>query len=274
MSRIDWQSIIPEAAALVESYDTPVTLRQLFYRLVSRELIPNTLTAYKTLSATTAEARRESGFPALSDRTRDIHAPGHFAGPENALDALVRQYRRDRTEGQEWTIYLGVEKNGQVEQLAAWFGAHGLPVLALGGYASQSYVDQVRADVDYQARPAVLLYAGDFDASGEDIQRDFVARGACFDRVERIALTGEQVEQYDLPPLPGKSTDPRAAGFALRHGADIQVELDALDPNDLHALYAQAVGRYWDVSKYQTALERERDERARLVGLFDYLDAA
>lgn len=87
------------------------------------------------------------------------------------------------------SIFLGVEKATMVAQLRRWFEAHGLPVLALGGYASQSYVDSVAADVERRGRPAVLLYAGDFDPSGEDIDRDFLERTGCFSSVVRVALT-------------------------------------------------------------------------------------
>jgi len=51
-------AIPQQAAAIVRSYDTGVTLRQLFYRLVAAHLLPNTTTAYKGLSSQTAEARR------------------------------------------------------------------------------------------------------------------------------------------------------------------------------------------------------------------------
>ncbi len=151
-----------------------------------------------------------------------------------------------------------------VEQLTQWFGPLGLPVLALGGYASQSYVQDVRAAVLRQRRPAILLYGGDFDPSGEDIRRDFLERADCFAGVERVALTAEQVEQYQLPPQPGKASDSRAAQFIERHGRLVQVELDALDANDLRRLYQEAVDRYWDVSAYQTVLEEEARERAAL----------
>ena len=114
-----------------------------------------------------------------------------------------------------------------------------MPVLALGGYGSQTYVDDVIADVGRTKRPAVLLYAGDHDPSGEDIDRDFTARTDCWDEVRRVALTAAQVEQYALPPQPGKATRQPRAGFVARHGRLVQVELDALPPDVLHALYAR-----------------------------------
>lgn len=266
---IHWPSVVAEAARIVESYDTAVTLRQLFYRLVSAGHIPNTQNAYKRLSSTTAIARRAGTFPDLIDRTRDIHLFSAWSSPASALRSLADQYRRDRTEGQETAVYLGVEKNGMIIQLQAWFGELGFPVLAVGGYPSQSYVDEIRAHVGRQGRKAVLLYAGDFDPSGEDILRDFVARTDCFDDVVQIALTLDQVTEYDLPPLPGKATDSRAAGFQARHGMLVQVELDALDPNDLRALYQAAVTDFWDESAWEESMAREEQERTRLRDLAD-----
>jgi hypothetical protein len=80
----------------------------------------------------------------------------------------------------------------------------------------------------------VVLYAGDFDATGEDIVHNFevqlTARGVENWTLERVALTDEQVAEYDLPEAEGKKTDPRAAAFAERHGKLVQVEVEALDP--------------------------------------------
>jgi hypothetical protein len=260
-----WPAILEHAAAIVRSYDTGVTLRQLFYRLVADGTLENTRAAYGALSDQTAKARRAGTFPDLLDRGRLIHQYQHWPGPEAARGWLADVYRRDRTEGQPWSVYLGVEKAGLVAQVQAWFGDLGVAVLALGGYTSQSYVSDVRRDVTEKGRPAVLLYAGDFDPSGEDIDRDFVARSACWARVVRVALSAEQVDTYQLPPALGKDTDSRAAGFVRRHGALVQVELDALPPDTLRALYAEALAPLWDEGPYQRAVKREDDDRAVLV---------
>jgi hypothetical protein len=49
-ARIGWPAVIRQAAEIAGSYDTSVTLRQLFYRLVSVQVIPNTQGAYKWLT--------------------------------------------------------------------------------------------------------------------------------------------------------------------------------------------------------------------------------
>ncbi len=265
--RLDWPPIIDRAAQIVASYDTGVTLRQLFYRLVAAGVIPNTQAAYKTLSNKTARARREGAFPDLIDRTRRIHRNPTFASPSAALAWLADSYRRDRTEGQDVSVYLGVEKDGMVTQLEAWFGDLGLPILALGGYSSQTFTRQVLVDARRQRRPAVLVYGGDFDPSGEDIDRDFTARTGCFRDVVRVALTSDQVADHRLPPQPGKATDSRANGFVARHGRLVQVELDALPPEVLRALYQDAIDGFMDVSTYDAVVEREARERARLSAL-------
>jgi len=262
--RLDWSATLALAGDLVRSYDTGVTLRQLFYRLVAAEILPNTRVAYQSLSHRTAKARREGVFPTLIDRTRSIHRFQTFAGPDDARRWLRRIYRRDRTEGQQVSIYIGIEKAGIVEQLESWFGDLGIPILALGGYTSQTYVDEIEEDVRGQDRPAVLIYAGDFDPSGEDIQRDFLERAACFDTVVRVALTPQQIEEHDLPEQMGKATDSRAGRFVARHGRLVQVELDALPPDVLRKLFEEAIGRFWDGDAFRAVRTRETDESTSL----------
>jgi hypothetical protein len=266
MSRLDWPAITTQAAGIVRSYDTSVTLRQLFYRLVAAGTLPNTIGAYKGLSDRSARAREAGWFPDLIDRGRTIHRYRTFTSPEQATRWLADIYRVDRTQGQAWSVYVGVEKAGMVVQLQAWFGDLGVPILALGGYASHTYKADVAADVDLSGRPAVLLYAGDHDPSGEDIDRDFVDKSGCWSKVVRVALTAEQVDAYGLPPAPGKETDSRAAGFIAKHGELVQVELDALDPDDLRGLYQAALDGFWDPSAYDAALEREAAEVQQLDG--------
>jgi hypothetical protein len=188
-----------------------------------------------------------------------------FDSPEQAQAWLQRVYRCDRTEGQGFAVYVAIEKHALGALLGSWFAPLGIPVVALGGYSSQTLTDEVAADVDEDGRDAVLLYATDFDPSGEDIGRDFIERADCFDQVVRVALTLEQVHEFGLPPLPGKTTDSRASGFVERHGELMQVELDALPPDELRALYEAGLDAYWDVSRYESLLRREEDERRQLV---------
>lgn len=127
MTRLRWAPIVEEAADIVASYDTGVTLRQLFYRLVAAQLIPNTESAYKGLSSKTAEARRNGDFPDLIDRGREIHRRPHWASPVHAVESLALQYRLDRTEGQDVSAfeYVLAKEVDHVDRLRA--AARALP---------------------------------------------------------------------------------------------------------------------------------------------------
>jgi hypothetical protein len=274
--RIDWPPVLYRGRQIVESYDTPITLRQLFYRLVSELWIPNTRKYYQRLSEYTAKGRRDGTFPDLTDRTRRITEYRTFDSPRQALSYTSRIYRRDRTEGQDVSIYMGVEKDGMASQLETWFTEPlGLPVVALGGYASQSFVDQVVEHVTDQDRDAVLIYAGDHDPTGWDIDRDFIERTDCFAEVRRVALDPALVVQYQLPSAVDNDEltaakldrDPRAKGFVRRFGALTQVELDALPVDVLRQLYQDAVDEFWDRDLYRTAVEQETAEREQLQRL-------
>ncbi|MFE5178583.1 hypothetical protein [Streptomyces sp. NPDC056634] len=92
---------------------------------------------------------------------------------------------------------------------------------------------------------------GDFDCSGEDVERDWMARTACWSRTQRVLLTYDQVvHEYELPATEGKRGDPRWPAFARRYGFDparpVQWEVEALEPVELQRLVVAAVDPYID----------------------------
>jgi hypothetical protein len=259
--RLDWPAILERAADITMSYATPVTLRQVFYRLVAAQVLPNRLSAYNRLGRLSARARRDGWFPRLLDQGRTISRPPSFDSPAKARQWLARFYRRDRTEGQLYNVYIGAEKATMTPQLDEWFGDRGLPVVTLRGYSGQELVTDVADDITVSDRPAALLYAGDFDPSGVDILRDFTNRVG-FDKVIRVALNEDQV--VGLPVAVGKAEDPRAPSFVAQFGRLVQVELEALDPAVLQSLYEDALAGLWDDAAYRAVLAAEEDDRRQL----------
>jgi len=261
---IAWPAILERGAEIVDSYSSGVTLRQLFYRLVAEGLIPNNLTAYKTLSSRTAAARREADFPDLVDNTRQIHRPLFFDDADDARKTMRSWFRLDRQKTQEKQVWVAVEKDTLAGLVSGWLEEWGVPVIVARGYPSQTYVDTIREEVDADGRPTVLIYVGDLDPSGEDIDRDLVERCACFEGVTRVAVLPEHVKRFKLSPAPGKPKDARAAGFIERHGKLFQVEVEALDPDDLERIIMQAVGEEVDKSAVDEVRELEGEEKAKL----------
>ena len=273
--RFHWERILSEAEMLVHDSDG-MTLRQLYYRLVSAQLLPNVQAAYSGLSRTSARARREEGFPSLIDQGREIARPFGWDTAAEAEAWLKDRFRIDRTEGQPYNLYVAVEKNALKRLLISWFHPFGLPIIALGGYGSQTIADDVYIDAtkrqQQNEKPNVLVYGHDFDGDGEDLARDFIKRTGCWDEIHRVALDIQQVITYNLPVNPGKETSPRTKGFNRKYreifdrlGVEsMQVELDALPPATLRTLYEDVVANYWDNDAYDAAMDREQIESDKI----------
>ena len=139
----------------------------------------------------------------------------------------------DRAAGQDYQIWIGGEKATLLGQLDDWFFDFGVNIVVGGGYYSQTSCGEIRKAVRKDRRDAILIYGGDHDPSGHDIQRDLEERTRCWTEVIRVAVGPDEVEQFDLPENPGKDTDPRADAFIAEFGELVQVEIEALDPDDL-----------------------------------------
>lgn len=115
--------------------------------------------------------------------------------------------------------------------------------------------------------PLVLAFS-DLDPSGVDLvdnlSRQFSDFGI-WPRVERIALTKDQVEDYNLPhdPKALKMKDPRAPSFIAEYGR-YAVELDALSPPTLEGLVHEAVQSRLDQALFEKEKERQEEERGEI----------
>ena len=269
MSRIDWKPVVARAAQLAEELaddGNPATLRQLSYILVSEGWIPNKDTSYKTLSSKTAQARRDGLMRDLTDRTRKIERAPNWRNPKFAIRWAIKSYRLDRTRGQEHQIWIGAEKRTMIGQLESWFKKYSVPRIALAGYTSQTIKDEVARAVRQDGRPAVFIYSGDFDPSGQDILRDFKHHTNCWDQVIQIAVHPEQIDEYGLKKYPGTTKDSRSQAFFQRHGRLVQVEVEAIRPDILRGLYEDAFFSVWEDDPYQDVLDQEEEDKETMRG--------
>ncbi|MGW3168233.1 hypothetical protein ACWC9Q_36835 [Streptomyces sp. NPDC001142] len=275
--RIRWPAVVDRARQIVESYEGGVTLRQVMYRLVSEGMLPHTPSMYRHLSSHLAQARREGTFPDLIDTLREVHVPPAWPDAGAFLREVATWFALDRTEGQH-PVYVAAEKDTLRQLLTGWLAEYSIPVLVVRGFASQSYAEVVRRRTTRHGR-ATMLWCGDFDASGADIERDWVRRTAdCWDEVRRVVLTREQTIEYELPSAEGKHGDPRWPTFADRHGLDpthpAQWELEALDPAELQRLVLAAVDPYIDRTVLAHQITREEEQRRALAAFLNGWDTA
>ncbi len=274
-SPASYDEIVEAALDIFQQYDTAITLRQLYYRLVSRLLISNTINSYKRLSRIMVKAREQGDVPlnCLEDRSRRVLGRGDY-GYESAEEYLKKKISTLQDSWKKFTmpmwddqprnVMICLEKDALSRIVSREGNRFSVRTFPTRGYPSFSYVQEMSRYITNQlgGKPTVVLYFGDFDPSGIDIERDLSERlekyGAKDFNVQRIALTSDQIKKYRLPPNPVKMSDARADGFLEEHG-DRAVELDALDPNLLQTMVRKAVVRNINMRKWNARL-RETEE--------------
>lgn len=288
-----------------QGYD--LTLRQLYYQFVARDLIPNKDTEYKRLGSVINDARLAGllDWDFIVDRTRNLRSLAHWDDPASLVSAAAEQFRMDKWAAQGVRIEVWIEKDALVGVLESCCPGLDVPYFSCRGYTSQSEVwgaAQRLGRYIANGQRVVVLHLGDHDPSGIDMTRDVADRLAMFIAqdldicgagedaetyayelgeeltIERIALNMEQVRAYDPPPNPAKLTDSRGRGYISRFGRS-SWELDALDPATLVGLITNAVESHRDADAWNEAVRLEESEREVLTaasadwaGVKDYLE--
>jgi len=211
----------------------PLTVRQIFYQLVSKRVIPNTVQAY---------SRYDHILVGLRRRCPDVDA--------RIVDRTRPLYRGDDSfwRDQENYVEVWLEKDALSTLVRQRTSVYHCALQVTRGYPSLTVIRDLAQRVPEGSR-LVVLYLGDFDPSGEDIFR-LISREVRerFTNVtlEKVALREEDIKRFGLPPVPAKRTDPRYRKFVRRHG-NRAVELDALSPQVLLEKVGEAILRFTDL---------------------------
>ena len=161
-----------------------------------------------------------------------------------------------------------VEAAGMIPQIERVAGPYSIPVFSSGGFDSLTVKKALADMVEREGRPSIFLHIGDLDPSGvcifDSVKADVEAflTGGQVD-FERIVLTPEQVEQYELPTAPAKRTDKRGAGV------EDTCQAEALAPDILAGIVQEAIERYTDPAVFRDDCEREIEDRKELLAWVD-----
>lgn len=276
----DRQDLIAKANDIIAEYAAQgfeLTLRQLYYQFVSRDFIPNNMRSYKNLGDVINDARLAGliDWNAIVDRTRNLQKLAHWSTPAEIVEACAKQFRLDKWEDQKRRVEVWIEKDALVGVIEGVCNELDVPYFSCRGYTSQSEMwagaQRLRDHLRCGQTP-LILHLGDHDPSGKDMTRDIEARLAEFAgreiEIDRLALNMPQIEQYDPPPNPAKTTDSRAADYIAEFGEE-SWELDALEPAVIATLIRDAVFAVRDADKWTAMCEREENHRKDLQRVSD-----
>lgn len=276
--------IVGTANTIIAEYQAQgfdLTLRQLYYQFVSRDLLPNTERSYKNLGNTINRARMAGliNWDSIVDRTRNLRGNSHWGSPAEIVRACAHQFRYDLWKNQPRRVEVWIEKDALIGVIQGVCERWDVDYFACRGYNSQS--EQWRSGRRFrryqgQGQQTVVLHLGDHDPSGIDMTHDNQKRLWTFSEstsvdVDRIALNMPQVEQYGPPPNPTKLSDARAGNYVAQFGNDCW-ELDALEPQVIVDLIEDNITALVDMEQWEIDVERQDVARERITVLANDMD--
>ena len=256
-----------------------LTLRQLYYQLVSSDILENKVQNYAKLSRILTDARL-CGFvdwEIIEDRIRIPQRPSQWDSINELISAALSQYRKDRHYSQENYVEVWVEKDALSGILQPITEKYHLNLMVNRGYSSITAMwnaSQRMQQAINENKNCHIIYLGDHDPSGLDMIRDIKDKLETFQinnlTVNQIALTSKQIKKYNPPPNPAKENDPRAKWYIEEFG-NVSWELDALKPQVLTALLESEIKKLLDLDLYNDIIQEESQEKEQLESFVEGL---
>jgi hypothetical protein len=254
----------------------PMTVRQVFYQMVTRGAIDKTENEYKnTIVRLLGEMRlaKELPFEWIADNTRWMRKPDTFSSAEEMFEAAQAGYRQSLWHNQRDYVEVWLEKEALAGVLFEVTAKWDVPLMVTRGYPSTTFIHSAAMTIERVGKPTWLYYFGDHDPSGEDIQRSTAEKLRQFApyakfEVLRVAVTPEQIRVHNLPTRPTKETDNRSMNFKGE-----SVEVDAFTPQMLRRMAEDSIT--WHIDQRQLEIIRlvEQEEREKMERIWKYLDA-
>lgn len=283
----DRLDLIDRINTVIDDYESQgfsLTLRQVYYQMVARAIIPNNERSYKNLGNLISDARLAGliSWDAIEDRTRNLRGNSHWTNPGGVINSAAYSYKLDHWEDQKNYVEVWVEKDALIGIVGQICQQLDVNYFSCRGYVSQSEMWNAAQRLirrQNRGQHIVLLHLGDHDPSGKDMSRDIMDRLRVFETYDvefhRLALNMDQIEEYTPPPNPTKLTDSRASGYIYKYGHECW-ELDALEPTVIRDLIDKNVCKYRNTRLFNSVIKREEEEQELLHDLsrhWDYVAA-
>lgn len=245
-----------------------LTLRQLYYQFVARDLLENRQSNYDRLGKIIDNARKAGliDWEAIEDRTRFLRRITTYRSVDNFMKRNVRYYAEDLWRSQETYCEVWVEKDALLGVIERPCLDWRVPYFACRGYPSSSELyeagKRLSRKVD-DGKGVFVFYLGDHDPDGIDMARSNDNWLMQFGRTEdinvvRLALNMEQVEEFSPPPNPAKESSARFESYYAEFGSE-SWELDALSPKVIDGIIRDNIERLIDRDEWDKVAAQEKE---------------
>jgi hypothetical protein len=172
--------------------------------------------SYGKVQADLTVMRRAGELPYdwLADNTRWQRKPRTFDSVEQALRDTARLYRKSLWNDADCYAEIWLEKDALAGVIYPVTSMYDVPLMVARGYASLPFLYSAAEAINELVVPAYIYHLGDFDPSGvnagEKIEETLSGLASDADiTFERIAVTPEEIADWDLPTRPTKASDTR-----------------------------------------------------------------
>ena len=280
-----YKEIIPIVNEILGQYSFALTIRQIYYRLISDpyNLFPNTRSMYNSLDRMLVRAREvdEIDGNKIEDRTRQtIGGDQGWENPDSYLDKVLeyikscwQKYGKEMWASQQFKLEVWIEKDALASVISETTHPFRVLVFPSRGYSSYTKIKEALDRLKYyRDKQIIILHLADHDPSGFDMTKDLINRfekyGDDSIEIKRIGLNYDQVEKFNLRPNPVKIADPRALSYIGQYGEECW-ELDALPPNELQSIVEKEIKNYIDQKAWDAKLEEIEKEREEVRDRID-----
>jgi hypothetical protein len=247
----------------------PMTVRQVFYQASVRGIVDKSDAGYNEVQTDLVEMRRAGVLPYdwLADTTRWQRKPHTFHSVEQALNDTASFYRKALWANADAYVEVWLEKDALSGVVTPITFLYDVPLMVARGYASLSFLHSAADLIKRLDVPIWIYHFGDFDPSGvnagEKIEEGLIAMAPDAEiHFERVAVTTEQIADWNLQTRPTKTSDSRSKNFG-----DISVELDAIEPSRLRSLVTEVIERHLPPEQFAVLKAAEDSERTLIGGL-------
>lgn len=260
-------AIIEKAHEILAEHN-PMTLRQVYYQLVARQIVENSKGSYDSVGRMLVMARKDKIIPWdwIEDRLRIPRKVNMWDDLPAFAETAINAYRRNVWANQDNLVEVWLEKDALSGIFEDTLESYGVTLNVGRGY--DGWTSLYKAAKRYgDGDSVVILYFGDFDPSGEDMVRSLKERLSFFQaspEIIKLALTLDDISRYNLPPDFAKKTDSRAKSFIAKHG-DVSVELDALPIDILEQRIIEGVEAYMDIEALEQTGKIEQAEKKQIA---------
>jgi hypothetical protein len=288
-------SLVTAATETLER-ERPMTLRQLYYRLISAGALRNDQKEYKRLGAVMTRLREAGDVPRtwIVDHVRSTLKPSSWTGLADFADTVRDAYRKDFWASLPDHVEVFVEKDAIAGTIQPVTEEYDIRLRVCRGYSSVSFAGEI-ADLWAEiVKPIFAYYVGDFDPSGFDLERDLREKLERYSSTvicpyegddpkslmselsvmppfvvwNRLAVCEADFEEHNIIALPVKHSDNRAKEFIGRYGHRC-AEVDALPPSELRERVRLAILRHIDLDRWKRLEKVEAAEQKTLANVLD-----